>query len=256
MKHLLFFLVLAIALYSCSKNNAEPIKYELPDCLTYNTQVIEFTNAYSIAGGEMIALTSKLASGNVSMVKMAKTSAQISKITDKLNELKAEQNNIEQDLNTEQKQAFERVMYQLNASIGQLRTNINAIDESEMAAVKAKKSEQQREIDEIEAMREAEIARQKAEGTYNEPKSNTINMPKFMHILFPIIIIAGFIFAGYSAFRKMRNKVSEIGYAVGDAKDALSKMKEKVKEGEVEGKTLSEEEKKGMEFVENFLNKH
>ena len=114
------------------------------------------------------------------------------------------------------------------------------LPESELASIEANKAEQQ-----------------KAEGTCIErgSGSNSMKMSEYMNFVFPILGICVFIMIVYFSFiRNIQNKISEIGYAMGAAKNAVDELKQKVKVGEVDRKILTNEEKKSIEFLESFLN--
>lgn len=256
MKNFKIIISIAVLFFTACTTNVEPIVYDVPDCLVGSVEVETFINNYAIAGAKMISFSLELSS-DASFAKKAKVSMSMPKVAKQIKELKANRHQIEKDLTEEQKKAFDKVVYRIEASIGQKRVDIYAVDESEMAANRALKSEQQTEIDSETAIREEAIAQMKADGTGEEPEasSNEIEMPMFMQILLPIIILGIIIFSIVMGIKKMTGKVKEFGSSMGGVKDKYAEAKAKMKEMEGEGKELSEEQKKAFEFLDKHLDK-
>lgn len=252
-------LIIVVAVFitvSCSTKNIDPVVYDVPNNLKGNAEVELFLSELASAGGEIIACKSELGS-DASFAKKAKSAVALSKATSAIKDLKEEAKALELNLNDEQKKSFEKVIYRIEVSVGQMRLDIDAIDESDMVATAALKSEQKAEIDKETAEREQAIAQMKEDGTWKEPKANSseIKMPKFMHILFPILIFGAIIFSIVMTIRKKAAKFKEISYSMGEAKDALKKAQDMVDAEPEDGRKLSKEEKAGLDFLNKHLNK-
>lgn len=83
-------------------------------------------------------------------------------------------------------------------------------------------------------------------------RGEVIEMPKFMHILFPIVVIGLIIFFAIRRINKFFGKTKEIGYTISSMKGKIGEVKDKMeKEGDKDSPEYKNA-KKALDFMDKF----
>ena len=87
-------------------------------------------------------------------------------------------------------------------------------------------------------------------------KGEVIEMPRFMHILFPILVIGLIVFFGIRRIKKFFSRTKEIGYTISSTKSKINEAKEKLEQEGDKDSTEYQNAKKAIDFLDNLTNKH
>lgn len=87
-------------------------------------------------------------------------------------------------------------------------------------------------------------------------KGEVIEMPRFMHILFPILVIGFIVFLGIRRIKKFFGRTKEIGYTISSTKSKINEAKEKLEQEGDKDSTGYHNAKKAIDFLDNLTNKY
>ena len=86
-------------------------------------------------------------------------------------------------------------------------------------------------------------------------KGEVIEMPRFMHILFPVLVIGLMVFLGIRRIKKFLGRTKELGYTISSTKSKISEAKEKLEQEGDKDSTEYQNAKKAIDFLDNITNK-
>ena len=87
-------------------------------------------------------------------------------------------------------------------------------------------------------------------------KGEVIEMPRFMHILFPILVIGLIVFLSIRRIKKFFGRTKELGYTISSTKSKTSEAKEKLEQEGNKERDEYKNAKKAFDFIDNITNKH
>lgn len=263
--------LMLIVMFSCSSSNKQNIQVEIPAELQSSPEAVAYIKAMTkttnkatklfndivkITGGKDIDNSDELTT--MQTLKMAKAAGQLMMVSSKMEEYKIQKLSIDSLLSPVQIAALDKVCLELEEHMGKIDPKNITIDESEMQAQQEMQEKQQAETDSLTALHEEAISQQKAEGfegDYSEPEEPENSEFIWWHILFPIGILAFMVYMVIGAYKKIKSGVKNIGYSFGDIKDKVHEAKEMTDKKGPDGKEMSDEEKKGLDALDNLLNK-
>lgn len=83
-------------------------------------------------------------------------------------------------------------------------------------------------------------------------KGEEIEMPKFMHTLFPILVVGLIIFFAIRRVKKFFGKTKEIGYTISGMKSKIGEIKDKMEQEGDKNSPEYQNIKKGFDFIDKF----
>jgi Sec-independent protein translocase protein TatA len=83
-------------------------------------------------------------------------------------------------------------------------------------------------------------------------KGEAIEMPRFMHILFPVLVIGLMVFFGIRRIKKFFGKTKEIGYTISNTKSKINEVKEKMEQEGDKDSPEYQNAKKALDFLGKF----
>ncbi|MEZ5106806.1 MAG: hypothetical protein R2757_20040 [Draconibacterium sp.] len=83
-------------------------------------------------------------------------------------------------------------------------------------------------------------------------RGEVIEMPKFIHILFPVVVIGLIIFFAIRRVKKFFGKTKEIGYTISGMKSKIGEVKDKMEQEGDKDSPEYQNIKKGLDFMDKF----
>lgn len=266
----LFFSILFLAIVGCSSSTKNTIQVEIPANLKGNAEVENYISEYASTVGDFIALVNEFGinpngnepnlsnASNISTVELVKVTRKLSKITDKIETYKNQKALVSENLSDVQKASLNALCYELEAHMGQLNSKPISIDESEIVAINQiqnkKQNQAQHLSDSLDQLRGEPLEGSTFEENLANNASANNELSIFKIMLFALAFIGAAALGIWQFIKGMKSKVSEIGYAVGNAKTAVSRAKEMADKTEPNGEKMTDAEKKGLEFLDKHLN--
>jgi hypothetical protein len=194
-------------------------------------------------------------------LKMGKIALRMTQISSKMEEAEAQRAELIKNLNPEEIAAFEAVLLTIEGQMGKIdKANlpineelVPILEESEKELTNSMDTEvtpteeEQAEMDIIRAQREME---REVENTASDEQEFL-----FLHLLFPLGIIGLMVFFAIQKIKKFTNKTKDIGYAFGNINNTAQTIIDREKQSTGSEKTLSSEEKEGLEKIMNIFDK-
>jgi Sec-independent protein translocase protein TatA len=264
--------IVMLVFIACSGGKTEKIALEIPPELEGNPQATtligEMTDAVNEcreASMKIARLTAKNNSGSLSVaesLKLGSISLGFAKAQEKM------ANCIRQA--EEMGESLTHVQHSmLLAYLKNLESRSVEIDNPEALGMTPEEFEQFKNKDiaisnmpnQTEAFAEADSIdeyRGEASGFMDDDfnKGEVIEMPRFMHILFPILVIGLIVFLGIRRIKKFFGRTKELGYTISSTKSKISEAKEKLEQEGDKDSTEYQNAKKAIDFLNNITNKH
>lgn len=263
---------ISLNLASCSSNNSNKIKVDIPTELQNNTEVVNYIKALTqttnkateifnsiaeITGGEDVDDSDELTT--MQTLKLAKSAAQMMMISSEMDEYEIQRTSIDSSLSVNEIHLLDSVCDILKTHMGKIDPSNTSIDEEEMAVQEVEKGElngeagkTQTELEEVQNQH-TQLNGQDYESSSDENIEN--DEFSFVDVLFPIGILILMIFFAIRSIKKLKSRVKDFGYTVGDIKDKIHEAKEMTDKKSPDGKKMTAEDKKGLDMLDNLLNK-
>jgi hypothetical protein len=270
MKNQMLQILIAIMLMlnACSDSKIEKIPLEIPLELKGNTQAEALISEMTDAVNDCREATIKIARvaiknesgspGLMQSVKLGNVSIGFANAQSKIADCISRAGDMSESLTESQHSS-------LMACINNLEKRSVEIDNPEALGMTPEEFEQfKQENIAMSNMSDEEMPYNEAD-TINEYRSGAtgymdedfnsgevIEMPRFMHILFPVFVIGLIVFIVIRRIKKAIGKTKELGYTISSTKSKISEAKEMM---EREGKEDSPEyqnAKKALDFMEKF----
>lgn len=269
------FILLLISTISCSDSTPKnQLSVDIPTQLQAYPEVVAYIESMAETAQHFSSLTNDLAKltggKNVTdaseltamqALKMGKIALKMTQISSKMEEYENQRSALVKNLSLEEIAAFDAVLLTIEAQMGKidkanLANNDDAmpiIEESEEESTNTIETEglptdeEQAEMDIIIAERQME---NEGENTVSDEQEFS-----FLHLLFPLAIIGLMVFFAIQKIKKFKNKTQDIGYAFGNIKNTAQTILDSEKKSKGSEKTLSPEEKEGLEKLMNVFDK-
>ena len=264
-------LIATLIFSSCSSDSSE-IKIEIPAELKDNVEVTAYFEAMTITANKFTALSNDVAKitggknidssdelSTMQTLKLAKVSVQMMQISSEMDKYKIQRASIDSTLSANQILLLDSVCKILEKQIGQINPSNITIDKDEMLAQEAKRAEKDTEVESQRAeweQAQMELPEDERSDETESSNPNEIkNVPKIVDILFPLLVLSLIVFFAIMKVKKFRRKVRDFGHSIGDIKTKVHEIKTMTDGDAPEGKEMTAEQKKGLDALDNFLNK-
>jgi len=264
-KTLLLF-VTVILFASCNSKLDNSVK--IPAELQNNKEVVAYIKAMEKTSNKLTNLTNSLIKETggkdidnsddltaIQMLKLGKLALQMSSVASKMEEYQAQRPSIDSLLTPKQILLLDSVCGIIEANSMKVDTSLLKFSKEEMSAVQEKEITEQNDNNSgvvAEVSTDNQYPQKVMEDNNEEPQTQKSQEFSWWHLLFPIGVLALMIFMGIQVLKKIKRGIKDVGYAIGEAKDKVHEAKES---GEIEGKKMTDKEKKDLDALDNLLNK-
>lgn len=244
MNNTILHLLLGATLFlsACSGDEIEKITIQIPNELQENSMAValiaDMTNAVNDSRTASVKIARAEANDkSPGMLKMMFLGFQFAKAQGKMEESINKANELKESLSDNQYVSLIsciKSLEQKNTDIDPKTLGLTEEKLAELIKIEERKMNELAHIQQLEqqGVESLNEYRGEASGFMDDDfnKGEVIEMPRFMHILFPILVIGLMVFLGIRSIKKFFGRTKELGYTISSTQSKISEAKEKLEQ--------------------------
>lgn len=263
----LTFAICFILVYACSGDKIEKITIQTPNELQENSKAValiaDMTNAVNNSRTASVKIARAEANDkSPGMLKMMFIGFQFAKAQGKMEECINKANELQESLSDIQYGSLISCLKSLEQKSTDIDPKTLGLTEEKLAELITIEEQKMNELPHIQQLERQGVDslnkyRGEASGFMDDDfnKGEVIEMPRFMHILFPVLVIGLIVFLGIRRIKIFFGRTKEIGYTISSTKSKINEAKEKLEQEGYKDSIEYQNAKKAIDFLDNITNK-